>query len=201
MSDTTAGTVVLPATAERWADVETVMGTRGDPAGCWCQYFRLSPQEWRASTKQSNKEALCEQVTSSSSSPSSSPAPGVLAYQDGAPVGWCAISPKSNYQRLTARQFQAAGHEGDEGVWVVTCFVVRVGHRRTGVAGELLTGAIQYAKENGAQVIEAYPVDVSARESVTSAELFRGTLGMFEKAGFVEVARPSPARAIMQLEM
>ena len=29
-----------------WGDVERVFGTRGDPAGCWCQYFKLSNAEW-----------------------------------------------------------------------------------------------------------------------------------------------------------
>lgn len=32
---------VRPAGPDSWDDVATVMGERGDPARCFCQYFRL----------------------------------------------------------------------------------------------------------------------------------------------------------------
>ena len=41
-------------------------------------------------------------------------------------------------------------------------------------------------------------VDTAAREKTPAADLFHGTVSMFEQAGFSEVARPKPDRAIMQ---
>jgi GNAT superfamily N-acetyltransferase len=89
----------------------------------------------------------------------------------------------------------------DPTVWSVTCFVVRVGHRRAGVARALLDGAVRLARDSGARVVEAYPVDVAAKRSTSSAELYHGPLSTFLAAGFHEVARPRPSRAVVRLEL
>lgn len=190
MGGTSGQVRVRPATAERWPDVVTVMGTRGDPAGCWCQYYRLRGRDWAGASVPQLRAALREQV-------SSGPVPpGVLAYRDGEPVGWCAVGPKEDYPRLLASPVSRGEVAG---VWSVSCFVVRVGHRSQGVARALLDGAVELARRHGAAVVEAYPVDPSARRSLSSAELFHGPLGLFLDAGFTEEARPSPARAVVRL--
>ncbi|TFB74806.1 hypothetical protein E3O06_06815 [Cryobacterium glaciale] len=33
-----------------WDDVRTVVGTRGDPSRCWCQFFKTSNAGWDATT-------------------------------------------------------------------------------------------------------------------------------------------------------
>ncbi|MBB6036738.1 GNAT family N-acetyltransferase [Phytomonospora endophytica] len=183
---------VEPAVAGLWPDVVTVMGTRGDPASCWCQFFRLRGQAWHDATKAENKAALCEQVESSPTPP------GVLAYRDDEPVGWCAVGPKRDQPRLLASRLSAGEVAG---IWSVTCFVVKVGHRRQGIAGALLTGAIALARAQKATTVEAYAVDASVRTSVSAAELFHGPLTLFTEAGFTEVARPSPTRAVVRLDL
>jgi hypothetical protein len=43
MSSTIAETTkveVLPATAERWPDLEALFGKNGACAGCWCMWWR-----------------------------------------------------------------------------------------------------------------------------------------------------------------
>ena len=62
------------------------------------------------------------------------------------------------------------------------CVVVRGGHRRQGVTGHLIEGAVAYAAANGAPAVEAHPVDPQGRMDTTMA--FVGTRSMFEKAGF-----------------
>lgn len=183
---------VRPATDDRWEDVVTVMGTRGDPSWCWCQFFRLRGKAWEAARAQDNRKALQEQVCSANVPP------GVIAYRDAEPVGWCAVAPKSDYPRVVASRTTG---DDVEGVWSVTCFVVRVGHRRKGVGRELLAGAVELARAQGAAVVEGYPVDVTARSSVSAAELFHGSLTLFTGAGFTEVSRPSAGRAVVQLEL
>ena len=40
---------VMPVTVDRWPDLEKAFGSRGDPSGCWCQWFfagaQVGPQE------------------------------------------------------------------------------------------------------------------------------------------------------------
>jgi len=184
--------VVRAATAQRWDDVVTVMGVRGDPSRCWCQYYRLRGRDWQTASQATNRQRLREQVHEADR------APGVLAYLDGQPVGWCAVGAKDSYPRLVASPI--TGPSG-EGVWSVSCFVVRVGWRRQGVAQALLDGAVDFARSAGASIVEGYPVDADAASNVTSGELHHGTLSLFRGVGFTEVARPSQARAVVQLRL
>jgi len=36
---------IVPANEASWEDLQAVFGTRGDPARCWCQRFKLQPGE------------------------------------------------------------------------------------------------------------------------------------------------------------
>ena len=56
------------------------------------------------------------------------------------------------------------------------------------MAAVLLEAAVDFARERGAEVVEAYPIDTAGAKR-SSAELYTGTLAMFERAGFEEVAR------------
>lgn len=189
----TAGVVVEPAVADRWNDVVRVFGTRGDPARCWCQWFVTGTAS--ADVADANREALRAQVLGG-------PPPGVLAHLDGEPVGWAAVAARPGYPRLARAQVlrgTPAGELADPGVWAVTCFVVRPGFRRRGIAAALLDGAVAHARAGGARVVEAYPVDVAAKAAVSSAELYHGTLSLFLAAGFREVRRPRPTRPVVRL--
>jgi GNAT superfamily N-acetyltransferase len=181
---------VHPATARRWDDVVTVIGTKGDPARCWCQFFRLGGQAAAAATPASSRTALRRQVVDDPLPP------GVVAYSDGTPVGWCAVAPRASYERL-AHSVITKGFADEDGLWAVTCFVVRVGYRRQGVGAALLDGAIALAATQGARTVEAYPVDVAVKKA-SSAELYHGSLSLFARAGFVELGRPRPHRPVVR---
>jgi ribosomal protein S18 acetylase RimI-like enzyme len=188
---------VVPATPDRWADLEVVFGTRGDPARCWCQWFYTDARVGPGAVAAANREALRSQVEHG-------PPPGVLANRGGEPVGWCAVAPRPTYTRLPRSEALRGTprHELDDPrVWSVTCFVVRVGHRRSGVAVALLDGAVRLARGSGARAVEGYPVDVAARTRTSSAELYHGPLSTFLAAGFREVARPRPTRPVVRLEL
>ena len=106
--------------------------------------------------------------------------PGVVTYLDGVAVGWCNIGPRSEIPRLVHSKLILP--TDDLPVWSIICVVVRGGHRRKGVVGHLLEGAVAYAAANGAPAVEAHPVDPPGRMDTTMA--FVGTRSMFEKAGF-----------------
>lgn len=192
-----AVTIVSVADAP-WPDVERVFGTRGDPSTCWCQYFKLSTADWKDFDAAACKAALEEQVRTSS------PPPGVIAYRGEEAVGWCAVEPRPRYGRLS--RMRVVGEVStepldDESVWAVTCFVVRVGHRRSGIAGALLQGAVEQARSLGARVLEGYPVDVSGHKKTSAADLYQGTVSLFRSAGFDEVGRSQSGRPLMRLQV
>ena len=187
------GPVIVAATPDRRDDVLTVLGAKGDAARCQCQWFRLRNAEYRASTVDDRRDALCEQLAGPVP-------PGVVGYDDtGTPVGWCAVAPRADYPRLDTAVLARATDEV-AGLWVVSCFVVRVGSRRQGMSAELLDGAVELARQHGATVLEAYPVDLAV-QSVSSAELYHGALSTFLGAGFSEVARPKPSRPTVRLTL
>lgn len=113
------------------------------------------------------------------------PPPGLLAYLDGAPVGWCAVGPRAGMGRLTrSRTIQRVD---DLPVWSVICFVVKAGYRRRGIAARLLEEAVGFAAGYGAPAIEGYPIDAKGTR-VNTTLAFVGTTSLFEKAGFDRVA-------------
>ncbi|WP_433162183.1 GNAT family N-acetyltransferase [Kribbella sp. CA-247076] len=171
---------VRAAGPDAWADVAAVMGERGDPARCFCQYFRLRGQQWDAATRDTNRRDLRNQVRKDDVPP------GVLAYDGRTPVGWCAVGPRSSYPRVVASPNWRTDHKD---AWVITCFVVPVGHRRQGLAGELALGAVEFARSQGAAVVEGCAVDISTASRTSSADLYRGPLSVFLTAGFAEISR------------
>ncbi|MFE4469146.1 GNAT family N-acetyltransferase [Leifsonia sp. NPDC056824] len=176
--------------ASTWSELQTVFGTKGDPAGCWCQWFKLSRSDWDAATREETQALLHGQVEAGS--------PGVIARIDGEPVGWAAVEPFSAYPAL-GRSPITQRQEGDpEDVWAVTCFVVRIEYRKRGVARALLAGALEHARRHGATVVEGYPVDPEVRPSLSAAERYHGTVSLFRDGGFDLIRRPSATRAIMR---
>lgn len=175
---TGAGTFsVLPATQERWPDVRTVLGPKSlDTPSCWCLAMRISAGDPRIKDQPARARAdvlhdLCGEDI----------APGVLAYRDGEVVGWCSVSPRSAYHRLV--HSRVIPRLDDEPVWSVVCFVVRAGHRRQGLAGVLLDGAVDYARSQGATIIEGYPADTGG-DRIDVASAYVGTRTLFERHGF-----------------
>lgn len=173
---------VLPATPERWPDVVTLLGGATE-RGCWCQSWRGSATARGFSGPAANRDALEAQILEAQVGDEAF-APGLIAYIDGQPVGWCGLGPRAAMPRLVnSRTIPAVDALP---VWSIGCFVVRPGYRRRGVARALLLGAIAYARASGAPGIESYPIDPAGARVSTSFG-FVGFTSMFEAAGFRRV--------------
>jgi hypothetical protein len=165
-----------PVTPDRFDDFADVINPNRRAESCWCLSHRLRQREIRElggdgpDSRERAMRALCEREYP----------PGVVTYLDGVAVGWCNIGPRSQIPRLTRSTLISP--TDDLPVWSIVCIVVRGGHRRKGVVGHLLEGAVAYAAANGAPAVEAHPVDPPGRMDTTMA--FVGTRSMFEKAGF-----------------
>ena len=193
---------VLPIDEVPWSDAETVFGTRGVPARCWCQFYKVTNSEWWKLGGAACAARLHDQVRDARNG-AAAHTPGLLAYRGGEPVGWVAVEPRTGYPTAIRGGAAAASAEApnDDSVWAIVCFVVRVGHRRQGVAGALIAAAVSHARSRGARVLEGYPVDVGEKEKVSAAGLYHGTVTLFAGAGFDVVARPIPGRALMALTL
>ena len=175
---------------DRWPDVAEIVGS---PAGwgCWCQYYRWSSGDFDRLGRDGGPAALRSQLADD-------PPPGLLAYLDGQPVGWCGIGVRSRLERLV--RSRTIPRVDDAPVWSVVCFLIRPGMRRRGIAKALLAAVVRYAREAGAVGLEGYPVDPEGARLQTAA-MYVGTTGMFEAAGFRRVLmtglteRPPPALA------
>ena len=122
--------------------------------------------------------------------------PGLLAYVDGHPVGWCSVAPRSEFGRVERSPITKPVDE-EEDVWSIVCFYIDRHHRGSGVGSALLESAVERARKKGARVVEGYPIDSSVRK-VPNAEGYVGFQSMFEAAGFEEVARRSRSRPVMR---
>lgn len=190
-----AALTIRPLTPSRWADFESIFAARGCSVarGCSCMFYRETgrqavPAGMRlADIRRKKMRALCD----------AGPPPGLIAYQDGQPVGWVTLGPRRNFLRLARSSVMKP--VDDAVVWSVVCFVVPAEFRHQGVAAELLRGAIDYAARRGARILESYPVDRATPGR--DEDLWFGVKSMFDQAGFVEVARRKPRRPVMRLAL
>ena len=120
--------------------------------------------------------------------------PGVLLYEDGEAVAWCAVAPRDEYIRLASSRVLAA--VDDEKVWSVSCFFVAKKSRGKGLTVAVLEAAVEFARSQGATNVEGYPRDLKTK--LSPAFVWTGVLPTFVHAGFEEVARRSAKRPIMR---
>jgi len=185
-TDTIAGPMVCrPLTPERFADMESVFGDQGVARRCFCMHWRRPDGGY--DDERDNRDRFADVAAAG-------PPPGLIGYIDDDPRGWVQVGPRDDFP--TIRRSRLLKPVDDVHPWTINCFVVKTGQRRQGLGKGLLSAAIAYARDQGAKVIEAYPVD-GRRESVV--DYFTGTLAMFSEHGFVEVIRRNDTRPIVRL--
>lgn len=142
---------------------------------CYCRCFVFGGggfDAWdRACTAGENKAPMVERVREGSID-------GLLAYRDGAPIGWVHYGPTARFH--TPRGPLAPA---DEGVASIVCFIVAAEHRRTGVARALLRGSLAELGRAGFHAVDARP----RIGEHSAAEQFTGPLALYLSEGFREV--------------
>ena len=181
-------TTFHPLTPERWADFEKLFGPRGACAGCWCMYWRLTRTQYDEQQGELNRRNIKALVDSGN-------IPGILAYVDDEPVGWCSIAPRQEFATLARSRILKP--VDDQPVWSVVCFFVTRKYRRQGLTIQLLNAAVEYAASKGATIIEGYPVEPKEGKA-PDVFVFTGLSSAFKQAGFKEVLRRSETRPIMR---
>jgi GNAT superfamily N-acetyltransferase len=177
-------------TPSRWPDVVDLFTRRGvrggEPvtSGCWCQYWHLRGKAYWDGWPDANRPRLEAELASGALH-------ALVAYVDGAPVGWCRLGPRESFERLA--HAPSAAKIDDEEVWSVVCFYVHSGAKRSGVATALLEHAIAHASSQGARILEGYAVP----EGHMNIDAYTGYLPMFLAAGF-EPMLEGPRRTVVR---
>jgi GNAT superfamily N-acetyltransferase len=177
-----------PLTPDRWKDLENLFGERGACGGCWCMWWRLPRSQFERQKGNKNKLALKRIVNSGE-------VPGILAYAEGKPIAWCSVGPREAFPTL--KRSRILKRVDDRPVWSIVCLFVAKSDRNKGVSIKILRAAVDYAKKNGAKIVEGYPLEPK-KGRWPDAFIYTGHVSAFQKVGFVEVHRPSPTRPIMR---
>ncbi len=150
--------------------------------------WRLSRQQYLRQKGDANKEAMHRLVRNGD-------IPGLLAYSEGEPVGWCAVAPREEYPAL---QRSPSRKPIDElPVWSITCLYAARSHRRQHLATKLIEAAVAYVGSRGGRIVEGYPV-VPKPGVASTSYAYTGFVSAFERAGFTECARRRATRPIMR---
>lgn len=191
---------VRSANEAGWDELRAVFGGSATAARCFCQRYKLPRGE---AFKHHPPEVRAERLREQAGCGGPGPTSGLVAYDGGEPVGWCAVEPRPAYDGLVRNSSRAAWVGRDEdrtdpGVWAATCVLVRAGHRRHGVGTALAAAAVDHARAAGARALEAYPMTTTGNALLE--ELHVGTAAMFAAAGMAEVHRPSLRRAVHRVD-
>lgn len=187
------GYLVEPLTPERFDDFVAVVGRSGI-GGCWCMYWTCpSSAAWgegcKGGSEAANRQAFRDLVEAG-------PPPGLLLYDDGAPVAWCRVMPRRALPGLeNSRYFKTDLDIVD--VWSLACFVVRRSHRGTGLTAVLARAAIEFVREQGGTIVESYPWDTD--EAKADSVVYTGLASTFARLGFDVVQRLADHKPMMRI--
>ena len=183
MPDTSALTF-KPVDRSTWADFEALFEAPGGPKSCWCMVWRATAEEGRDSRGPARRNYLHERIEHGVPV-------GLLAYDNGKPMGWVSIAPRDTYRRLGGPD-AAPG----EVIWSLACMYVPRRERGRGLANLLIAAGVEHARQAGATVLEAYPVDNDA-----PSYRFMGFVPAFERLGFVHVGTAGTRRHVMRFSL
>jgi GNAT superfamily N-acetyltransferase len=180
-----------PLVPERWRDFERLFGEHGAVGGCWCMWWRVKRVEFEERKGEGNRLAMKAIVDAGE-------VPGILAYAGGEPVGWCSVAPREQYPVL--QRSWVLKPVDDQPVWSVVCFFIARGYRGAGLSEALLHAAMEYARGNGASILEGYPVE-PRKDRMPTVFAYTGFAHVFQRAGFEECLRRSETRPIMRCHL
>ena len=154
-------------------------------------FWRVPRKQWDANKGAGNRAAFKRIITLGGR-------PGILAYTGKEPVGWCAVAPREEY--IALQHSRILKPVDKKPVWSISCLFVKKAYRRKRISAQLLRAAVEFAKKQGAEVVEGYPVEPTM-EKMPDPFLWHGVPSAFRAAGFREVLRRSKTRPIMRYEI
>jgi len=184
---------IAPLTADRLADFDALFSSDRSSTLCRCMWFIKPVRQYHADGAAGNWGDF-QALAWSSTIPL-----GLLAYDAGIPVGWCATGPRSRYARaIRTPTYRGRDPSEDEKVWLVPCIFVAPSAQGKGLGRRLISAAVELALEHGAMAIEAFPYAGSRRRSVDTQVGFESN---FAANGFRLSRRSSEHRIVMRRDL
>ena len=197
-----ASAAVSPPATRPFADVEAVFGTKGDPAHCWCQWYKIPGSDWRQVRRRG-----------AARSPRGAAArrrrrgPGLLAYDGDTPVGWCAVEPRAEPPPAPPQHHRRRRHARSRlrrperlGRSPASSCRVRTGARGVGSGARRSGGRVRArARRTRRRGLRGRPDD--AREDPRRRSLPRHRHRCSSTPDSPRSPRPKPDRAIMQVRL
>ncbi|MEV0430493.1 GNAT family N-acetyltransferase [Micromonospora sp. NPDC050495] len=160
--------------------------------GCWCMGFHPEGVG-KGTTAELNRDRKLARVRAGTTH-------AALVFDGDTCLGWCQFGSPAELPRIKSRAAYEKGLTTPPD-WRIACCYVGKGHRRQGVAGAALAGALDLIAELGGGTVEGYPEEAG---SVPAGFLFHGALSTYERLGFTRdrkvgkhrwvVTRSVPAR-------
>lgn len=172
------------------------MGPQGACYGCWCTYFRLPAALRKTMNGEEKKQHMRARIASGQP-------PGLIGYLGGQPVAWVQVGPRAdvpnwNSPRTVSRPLEPEDAD-DPAIWAVSCFFIVSRQRGKGLSHAMLESAKGFARDNGARLLEACPIDRTKQSK--SVGLYVGPTAVFRRAGFRQVALRKEGRPLMRLDL
>ena len=137
-----------PLTKDRWKDIEKLFSKNRSSDECWCMWWKLNKKQFTIQKGEENKKAFRKTLKNT--------VPGIIAYYNDTPAGWCAIEPRENFPTLEASKLLK--RLDNKPVWSIVCFFVAKEFRKNNISFELIKASVEYAKPDWVEFDP--PVDV-----------------------------------------
>jgi len=182
---------VEPLSPQTWGAYARLMERHnGVFGGCWCTYFQTLAGEktYDADDNRALKQRLVQEGR----------AHAALVMEGDEAVAWAQYGPPEELPNIYHRkEYEEAGDPAPD--FRITCMFVDKRHRRHGVTGIALRGAVDLIGQAGGGVVEGYPHDTSDGRKVSV--LYDGTRALYERAGFRYVRPKGLRNCVMRREV
>lgn len=187
-----ADRTIKPLSMQTWDAFEALAAKHnGVWGGCWDVYFHplREDRESNPHGQKDYKRRLVEEGRAHSA----------LVFEGDAAIGWCQYGRPFEVPRIQKRKdVEIEGYALP--AFRIVCFFVDRDHRRSGVAGVALAGALELIAADGGGVVEGYPHDTQGKKTSASF-LYSATRSLFERTGFDFVRSVGKDRALMRTEV
>ncbi len=171
-----------PALGQTYCDYLSGLDFTATPHwdSCFCRFYHqtCSQQEWMARTLEENRAEALREIEAGNMR-------GYLAFDVETCVGWCNASDLEKLPRL---HDDTAELRRGKRIGCTICFVIHPDYRGKGIARQLLARAVSDFRAEGYDAVLALPVEAEHAPQ----RRYRGTLRMFQEAGFTEIKSEGP---------
>lgn len=195
--------IEIQALSERNFDDYVALTGCGRDGGCFCSFWHqrwASSDDWKARQRDApdlNRECVRERLRSGFHV-------GVLAYRDGALLGWVAVAPLPEVYWCWRRVAQL-GLDAER-VAGILCMTLSPDARGEGMQSQVLSALADYGRSRTWKTLEGYPFDPSAIQLHGDELAWPGYTEGFRAAGFERsdshwLSRSGHERSVYRLDL